>query len=143
MLCVAGLCGKCGVRIGSSSGLLPTYTQKTFQTADGSKFGFALCLQCAEGFSEADWPGMLKAINEWSALNGGPRITANIDSEVETKHYQDFIYSAQGGRCIGCHEVIDDKWIITAGMMLHEKCDIPEQMVATKSKEVFAEKSVK
>lgn len=142
MLCVSGLCGKCGCRIGGSGGLLPIYAQKTFLTVDGIKFGFALCVHCSDSFTQSDWPGMIDAINGWNRVNGGPEIKEDIDYEVDTKYYQDFIYTAQGGRCIGCHQDIDDKWIITNGMMLHEKCDIPEQMEATKSQKPFAEKAV-
>lgn len=123
MLCVPGLCIKCGKPTSLGGIASPAYEEVHFSMSDGSNMAVGICHDCV--LLPEEFPEVMKAVNDAWDSQGSRRLTSTILNVAFRLTYSDILRRCQGGRCLGCHEPITDKWVITHGFMLHEGCNLP------------------
>lgn len=126
MICVAGKCIKCAARIAGNGFASQKYNELIVQLSDGSLMAIGVCDQCS--LEPSEFVDCMGAINSAFEVSGGKKIDAKIVGVSGRLGFVDVVRRKQGGRCLGCHQSIEDKWIITNGEMFHENCPMNKEM---------------
>lgn len=124
MLVVPGRCSKCGAQVVGT----PHMTQVIVELESNKKghkniTGFACCSTC--DINPEDFEELRVAFDEYQAGFGSSTKLPPIKAVIRRDSRADILKQAQGGRCIGCHKPIKDKWIVTGNVVLHEGCNLP------------------
>jgi hypothetical protein len=85
--------------------------------------GFACCRTCE--ISPEDFDDLKVAFDEYQAGFGSKTKLLPIKAIIRRDSLADILKQAQGGRCLGCHKQIGERWIVTGNVVLHEDCNLP------------------
>ncbi len=99
----------------------------------------AICHFC--NLSEEEWPEVLKAHNEYFKINGPMRLNGKIIEQIKRRGRSEIQLMRQGGKCLGCHQEIKETYIMTGGIVLHDRCNLPEP-VPVQSRAAVPEKVI-
>lgn len=123
MICIPGLCIKCSSLIHAKSLASKNYEEIVFRMSDGSTMHVGVCSDCK--ISPDEFPEVMSAVNAAWKSQGATPSSAIILAASHRVEYTDILRRSQGGRCLSCHDAIKDRWVVTQGIMLHEKCKLP------------------
>lgn len=141
MLVYPGVCIKCGKPIVQGGAPGPHYNHVTLriQLDDGgmTDMDIAICAFCE--LEDGDLPLIIEAHNEYFKMWGPMRLNGHVIEQTGRKGRAEIQLMRQGGKCLGCHQPIEGKWIMTEGIIMHEMCNLPAP-VPVKQRAVDPEK---
>ena len=128
MIIVPGHCIKCGTSITRGKVASHKYQHLKFEMSDGGGMAIGICSNC--DLEEAEWPEAMKLYNEYMKLQvpSWKEDKRTIVRLIERENVAELRLKMQGGRCMGCHNPITDKYVITNGVIMHERCNLPRPM---------------
>lgn len=125
---IPGECVFCRARIADRSSAAKSYNEIKVLLKCGTFLHIGLCDKCDP--TEDQLKDAVEAYNNYVKALSKKCSDHEFDKLVDRLTYVDVLKRNQLGTCVSCGKDLTDKWILTNGALLHEKCKIGGKSVS-------------